>query len=106
MVEGTITENLESCESFHKAILATVDLSYLRLILRLPALIFKCKLRSFCGTGCQSWEKVKIIIVPTYDDSRAKIVWWNDPLKIMVMKDHDTITVRIDHRGCFIIRVL
>ena len=25
--------------SFHKAILATVDLSYLRLILRLPALI-------------------------------------------------------------------
>ena len=29
-----------SRESFHKAILATVDLSYLRLILRLPALIF------------------------------------------------------------------
>ena len=26
--------------SFHKAILATIDLSYLRLILRLPALIF------------------------------------------------------------------
>ena len=40
--------------SFHKAILATVDLSYLRLILRLPTLIFKRKLRSFRGTGCQS----------------------------------------------------
>ena len=26
--------------SFHKAILATIDLTYLRLILRLPALIF------------------------------------------------------------------
>ena len=26
--------------SFHKAILATIDLSYLRLIIRLPALIF------------------------------------------------------------------
>ena len=31
--------------SFHKAILATVDLSYLRLILQWPALIFKRKLR-------------------------------------------------------------
>ena len=40
--------------SFHKAILATVDLSYSRLILRLPALIFKRKQRSFRGTGCQS----------------------------------------------------
>ena len=40
--------------SFHKAILATVDLSYLLLILRLPALIFKRKLRSFRRTGCQS----------------------------------------------------
>ena len=28
-----------TCGSFHKAILATVDLSYLRLILRLPTLI-------------------------------------------------------------------
>ena len=24
-------------------------------------------------------EKVKIIIAPTYDDSRAKIALWNDP---------------------------
>ena len=29
-----------SWASFHKAILATIDLSYLQLILRLPALIF------------------------------------------------------------------
>ena len=33
--------------SFHKAILATVDLNYLRLILQLPALIFKHKLSRF-----------------------------------------------------------
>ena len=24
-------------------------------------------------------KKVKIIIAPTYDDSRAKITFWNDP---------------------------
>ena len=26
-------------------------------------------------------KKVKIIIAPTYDDSRAKIALWSDPLK-------------------------
>ena len=25
-------------------------------------------------------KEIKIIIVPTYDDSRAKIALWNDPL--------------------------
>ena len=35
--------------------------------------------RSFRGTGCQSWGKVKINITPTYDDSIAKIALWNDP---------------------------
>ena len=24
-------------------------------------------------------EKVKIIVAPTYDDSRAKMALWNDP---------------------------
>ena len=37
------------------------------------------KVRSFRGTGCQ--EKVKIIIAPTYDDSRAKNALWNDLLE-------------------------
>ena len=82
--------NIEFRGSFHKAILATIDLSYLRLILRLftsaPRNNFKTivnpahvclhsvkftvptvevinllilayddrKVRSFCGTGCQS----------------------------------------------------
>ena len=36
--------------SFHKAILATIDLSYLRLILRLPALIFTSVSRNKCKT--------------------------------------------------------
>ena len=38
------------------------------------------KVRSFRGTGCQSLKKFKIIITPTYDDRRAKIALWNDPL--------------------------
>ena len=37
------------------------------------------KVRSFRGTGCQSYGKVTIIIATTYDDSRAKIAMWNDP---------------------------
>ena len=38
------------------------------------------KVRLFHGTGCQSYEKVKIIIAPTYDDSKTKIALWKDNL--------------------------
>ena len=37
------------------------------------------ELRSLCGTIPRLGYKVKIIIAPTYDDSRAKIALWNDP---------------------------
>ena len=37
---GKLGKQLNTWGSFHKVILATIDLSYLRLILRLPALIF------------------------------------------------------------------
>ena len=36
--------------------------------------------RSFRGTACQSYDKVKINLAPTYNDNRAKIALWNDPL--------------------------
>ena len=31
-------------------------------------------------------EKVKIITAPTYDDSRAKITLWNDPLVVFLLR--------------------
>ena len=37
------------------------------------------EVRSLCGTIPRLGYKVKIIITPTYIDSRAKIALWNDP---------------------------
>ena len=52
------------------------------------------KVMFFHGTGCQSQEKVKIIIAPTYNDSRAKIALWNDP-QIIIAPTYDDNKAKI-----------
>ena len=44
-------------------------------------------------------KKVKIIIIPTYDDSRAKIALWNDP-QIIIAPTYDDSRAKI----CFVER--
>ena len=39
-------------------------------------------------------KNVKIIIVPTYDDSRAKIALWNDP-QIIIVPTYDDSRAKI-----------
>ena len=39
-------------------------------------------------------KKVKIIIAPTYDDSRAKIALWNDP-QIIIAPTYDDRRAKI-----------
>ena len=42
----------------------------------------------------QSWETVKIITAPTYNDSRTKIALWNDP-QIIIAPTYDDSRAKI-----------